>query len=80
MFEECGDVSGVVATGNGKTAATVTADLPGVVSCSTFGCSNAWLRHRLKGECSSALTGTVAIATAANWRWAVTNQNAKNKT
>ena len=80
MFEECGDVSGAAAAGNGETVAAVTADLTGVVSCSIFGCSNASLRHRfLKGDWSSALTRSVAIATAANWRWAVTNQNATNK-
>ena len=73
MVEEGGDVAGAVAAEHGEIASAVAAALTGVV-CSTFGCSNAWLRHRLKGECSSALTGTVAIATAANWRWAVTNQ------
>ena len=90
-FEECGDFSGAVAAvrgetaaagavaaGNGETAAAVPAGLTGVVSPSNFGCSNASLRHTLlAGDWISDLT--FSIATAANWRWAVTNQNATSQ-
>ena len=91
-FEECGDFSGAVAAvrgetaaagavaaGNGEAAATVPAGLTEVVSPSNFGCSNASLRQGgLHGDMSSVLT--FAIATAANWRWAVTNQKATSQT
>ena len=71
--------AGAVAAGNGEIAAAVPACLTGVVSASDLGSSNASLRQGgLHGDMSSALT--FAIATAANWRWAVTNQKATSQT
>ena len=71
--------AGAVAAGNGEIAAAVPAGLTGVVSPSNYCCSNASLRHTfLTGDRSSVLT--FSIATAANWRWAVTNQKATSQT